>query len=192
MIDKIKKFTLNENLPELVEASLAVETELREKFEPGFGGDTPLLTQFFDLYNLFAYESMQGLEQQICQKFRKIEPTGVYHLHGWLNVFSQEHPYLGLHKHGSEGQGAYHGIFIVDSPTENYTHFLFDDGTEEKVFSENNLLFFANQGDSAHKTSAVAGENKRITIAFDILPDSMFNDDVYQSEHFKFFTQVPV
>lgn len=190
-MDKIKKFTLNENLPELVEASLAIETELREKFEPIFGMDNPVLTQFFDLYNLFAYESMQSLEQQICQKFREIEPTGVYHLHGWLNVFSQEHPYLGFHRHGSKGQGTYHGIFIVDSPSENYTHFVFDDGTEEKVFSENNLLFFADAGDSGHQTSAVVGENKRITVAFDVLPDSIFNS-AYEDEHFKFFTQVPV
>lgn len=132
------------------------------------------LSHFYDtanIQNIFKKPFSNSLLEAIEPLFRQIQSEGTYYIYGWLNVYTQEHPNLGYHRHGDGFTGNYHGVFTVSSPPNQYTEFLSDDGVEERVLSVSNGILFCNTEDSQHRTTSVSGDERRITIAFDILSE---------------------
>jgi hypothetical protein len=157
----IRTFTLNLDTDALQESCLASS-----------------LPHFYDNYNIqniFKKPFANPLLEAIRPLFRQIESEGAYYINGWLNVYTHEHPSLGYHRHIVGFEGNYHGVFTVSSPPNQYTEFLSDDGVEERVLSVSNSILFCNTEDSQHKTTSVSGDERRITIAFDILNEDTIN-----------------
>lgn len=133
------------------------------------------LSHFYDNYNIqniFKKPFASPLLEAIRPLFRQVESEGTYYIYGWLNVYTHEHPNLDYHRHGEGFDNNYHGVFTVSSPPNQYTEFLSDDGVEERVLSVSNGLLLCNTEDSKHRTTSVSGDERRITIAFDILNEN--------------------
>jgi hypothetical protein len=151
----IRTFTLNLDTDALQESCLASS-----------------LSHFYDhdnIQNIFKKPFANPLLEAIRPLFRQIESEGAYYINGWMNVYTHEHPNLDYHRHVVGFEGNYHGVFTVSSPPNQYTEFLSDDGVEERVLSVSNGLLFCNTEDSKHRTTSVSGDERRITIAFDII-----------------------
>jgi hypothetical protein len=154
----IHTFTLNLDTDALQESCLA--SSLSHFYDP------------YNIQNIFKKPFASSLLESIRPLFRQIQSEGTYYIYGWLNVYTYEHPNLGYHRHGDGFEGNYHGVFTVSSPPNQYTEFLSDDGVEERVLSVSNGILFCNSEDSQHRTTSVSGDEKRITIAFDIINES--------------------
>ena len=134
------------------------------------------IPHYYTTENIFNQVWTGPLLESIAQLFAQIQSEGAYYIHGWLNVYTRDNPSLGIHAHGEGFEGNYHGVFTVSSPANQYTEFLLSDGSEERVLSASNGMLIASCGDSLHRTTAVSGDEIRMTIAFDII-----NQDTYDT-----------
>lgn len=137
------------------------------------------LSHFYDhdnIQNIFKKPFANPLLEAIRPLFRQIESEGTYYINGWLNVYTQKDSNLSYHRHGEGFIGNYHGVFTVSSPPNQYTEFLSDDGVEERVLSVSNGMLFCNTEDSQHRPTSVTGDERRITIAFDIINENTNRD----------------
>lgn len=144
-----------------------------EGIEDDYGDpDSPRTTQLYKHYNIFTTTSdcIHRLYREVSNNFRRIQPDGAYGITGWLNVYTEASPMLNEHKHFKPEYEAYHGYYVVTTPENKPTRYIFDDGHVEVVESHNNLLVIGESGKDSHVTTPVVGEELRISIAFDICP----------------------
>lgn len=174
MSDTIPKFTLALNLESLKQSCLTLKDQIPDLYTTE-DADKSYITAYLMKYNIFEQDYTDDLLSGIQEHFREIESEGTYYIHGWLNVYTQAHPNVAYHSHAGTYEGNYHGVFIVCSPEDKYTHYRFNDGTEQTIYSIPNTLFFCRSGESEHATSPVENDELRITIAFDIITQQTYD-----------------
>lgn len=96
-----------------------------------------------------------------------------YYLQSWLNVFHDGET-VGWHRHWPPEARSFHGFYCVDVEGSS-TEYLFADrkSAVEIVGLDNTLVLGPADGD-VHRTTSRRGKRPRITIAFDIVPQRVF------------------
>lgn len=128
-------------------------------------------------YNLFLYPQpgFHDLFKMIRDSFQFIKRRkGIsynnFYMKCWLNVFEYGNK-IDWHKHYPVEARAWHGFYCVHSG-DSRTTYKFPNNKIVEVPSKDGLLVISQSGDELHKTSDWTDkDNKRITIAFDIVPD---------------------
>ena len=142
--------------------------------------DTSLVHGSYTQYNIFGATSPSPHMYQLFKEIRDIVrdqmPTGKLWIQSWVN-HHYENELLGWHNHSSK----FHG-YISIAPMHTNTEF--EDFTIENKVGQ---LYFG-PGGLRHRvvpTSDMPFEDKRITIAFDIMTEENFTgDDILPTDNY--------
>jgi hypothetical protein len=93
-------------------------------------------------------------------------------MQSWVNVYNYGE-YIDWHGHGQTSTYAWHGFFCVNAEPSKTTYQYLNSPETIDVESKNNLLVLGKSNTDTHRTWPWLDKNEpRITIAFDIVPDT--------------------
>jgi hypothetical protein len=150
-----------------------------------YSGQSTLTTKLFSKYNFLMYPlpGINELYWNIHQVFHAClsDMHGVvedrFFIQCWLNYY-QKGEFIDWHSHTINDVGGWHGFYCLDVEPGSYTSYKWprDKDREDLVFdvqSENNLIVMGKSNNDQHRSSEWPFEDRpRITVAFDILPQS--------------------
>jgi hypothetical protein len=174
---------------------LKIEPEIIEKYSPASDGNTGLgldsLTSRFSSVNFFKFsefdyfkikikESIKVLLQNIGQE----DFNETIYGQCWVNVMRTNQE-ITKHQHATNNHSFLSGHLVVKPTIQSYTYYCNRYNTEEKYFSKNTpgkITLFPSWLE--HGTSKVQ-DGVRITVAFDLLTETGYQDLVKNGIDFK-------
>lgn len=181
MNEYLRYFNLNIEVPALEQSCYLAEELILSNFgvagdyitsEGTYEGTSPETTKTFLKYNLLLhpYPQMHQLYEGIRKSFRSIVPHDPHYVQCWLNVYN-ENEYIDWHGHWPEEKRVWHGYYTVRGEgsitSYRFPHLDHQIDVSNKV---DQLVIGPSAGDQ-HRTYPWKGNGKRITIAFDIVPE---------------------
>jgi hypothetical protein len=140
----------------------------------------PYTTEIYNKYNLFTftYYNFSLLFKEIQKAFKHIHTREEPHfVQAWLNIY-RENMGLDWHSHWPSKFKAYHGYFCLDVEPSITTYIIPNIKNEVLVKNINNSIVIGKSDGDKHKTVVWEdSEHPRITIAFDIMPAKILNDN---------------
>jgi len=124
---------------------------------------------FYELYNLIK-ECFHNLPESE----KRDEP---FYAQCWMNMYDSDH-FIDWHKHWDAEYDVWHGFYCASIPSDSGTWYRIPSLSEELYIpSVEGKMVIGKSADDMHKSTPVNGEEKRITIAFDIVPCSVVQQD---------------
>jgi hypothetical protein len=176
-MDYVKTKPIHINLNEIIHSCNAMNNIVMHHFknsQKSFAGKSSIPTQLFNSYNLLMYPLPQfhELYSEIKQFFYdelSPNPDTKYYIQSWLNYYHKG-DYIEWHSHWKPELNTWHGFFCVNTEP-SYTSYKIPNYPDiVDIECKNNLLVMSPSNGDEHRSSEWAGDNPRITIAFDIVP----------------------
>jgi hypothetical protein len=145
-----------------------------------FNEQIPITTKVYSKYNYFLYpvpgnyELFNKIKETFYQCLKhsnwNVEPH--YYIQAWLNYYKKGE-YIDWHSHAAPSMKGWHGFYCVDVEPNSKTMYRFPDKEQiTNVQSKNDLVVISPSNNDSHRSSEWNEEKPRITIAFDIIPQS--------------------
>ena len=164
-----------------------------------YSGQSTLSTRLYAQYNLMMYPQPQfhELYRDVQTCFHEVSDSKENHYaQFWLNFYTNGE-FIDWHRHWETRFNAWHGFYCVNVETtpSKTTYRIPPAGIQiinpEKepyeeidIISKNNLLVISPSAGDQHRTWPWEGNGEpRITIAFDIVPESKFPSAIDQMNH---------
>jgi len=146
----------------------------------------PITSRCYNQYNLLTLVTppLHSVYSNIRDLFRKMIDSDKpdYFIQCWLNIFTDQSPSLGWHRHFYDEKDAYHGFLVVVADV-SYTEFREPDDTRFTIHSYDGLLAISPSYEDEHRTSPIRPGKTRITIAFDIINTKLLDKYGYEMNH---------
>lgn len=165
---------LDLDIEEIKASAYYMRTNISNKFNTydSISPNEAMLSSLYSKYNLFMYpyKGFHNLFTEISKMFHSVNEDKelTYYMQSWLN-FYEKGQYIDWHIHRNKPAKAWHGFYCVDCEP-SHTSYQLITGESFDIPSKNNLLVLSRSGEDRHRTWPWEGENPRITIAFDIIP----------------------
>jgi hypothetical protein len=147
-------------------------------------GQTTPVTNLFAKYNLLLYPlpGFHSLYEGIRDTFHSINdrPEEKYYIRAWLN-FYKFGEFIDWHQHWPSRYLSWHGFYCVTGGGLSHTAYqLPPDRREVIIPTINDQLVLSKSDDDYHRSSEWNYEEPRITIAFDMVPQSKLQEKKFQ------------
>lgn len=169
-------FNLDIDLDILEQSCLDAEKFILENFEyqGNMEGQAARTTKLFSQYNflLLPFPKIDEVYEGIRKSFRSVVPNGAYRIQCWLNVYHRD-DYIQWHEHWPAHEGwsdVWHGYLTV-AGKDSITSYRRPNVHQLDVKNKPNQLVIGLANGNEHRTYPWKGEGKRITIAFDVVPE---------------------
>ena len=127
----------------------------------------------YELYNKIKETFYQCLNHSNWN----VEPQ--YYIQAWLNYYKKG-DYIDWHGHAPPEMKAWHGFYCVDVEPSSQTMYKLPNKEHISIVqSKNDLMVVSPSNGDLHKSSEWNEETPRITIAFDIIPQSILFEGVH-------------
>lgn len=140
-----------------------------------------ITTNYYSKYNFFMFPTFETSKlfyhiQKALKKVNKNYNQSNWYIQSWINVH-QKGGQLKKHSHWftEKDHTAYHGYFSVNAEP-SITTYEIQDKENIEIENKNGNLVFGLSSKNHHSTSIWNEEQKRITIAFDIVSLEFMND----------------
>jgi hypothetical protein len=172
--DIIKKTCID--MEEFISDNFKESAETLPTYKNSDGSTSPFTTNAYSSYNLLLYPrpGLHDLYKSIRETFNLIKRKSnikydEFYIQCWLNMYEAGQK-LDWHGHYPPECKAWHGFYCVNVK-DSVTSYELENRTLIDVKCKDNLLVISKSDGDKHKTSEWTDvENKRITIAFDIIP----------------------
>jgi hypothetical protein len=146
--------------------------------KPGndYDGQSTMTTKLYQRYNLLMYPAPQMYElyEFISKAFRHVSGCDKnYFIQCWLNVYKKG-DFIDWHVHWPKEAESWHGYFGVDVKDSVTTYKIPTNNKQVDVVNQDGQVIISPSSDDAHRTWPWPHDEPRITVAFDIVPDSYF------------------
>ena len=144
--------------------------------------------QFYQTYNPFTFgipcfaDLYWALNKFFYEHDQVKEAGEPYYIHGWFNVYHSKvgeegYDHIPWHRHlHTLHPHIYHGFYCANvQPSETWYRYSAQSPEEDivKIPDYDDMLIFSQSG-YEHCSSAWKGEVPRVTVAFDIMPESVY------------------
>jgi len=190
--DYLYSFDLNSlDNNKLFDNSLLVEKYLKNNIQNQINTHnitSSYTTTIFREYNLltFPMKEFARLYREIVKYCTPLVDTSVQHyIQCWVNVF-REGENIDWHGHWPKNLNVWHGFYCVNVG-DSYTEYKIPNhGDIINVPSKNGRLVFGKSNGDKHRSSPWSDTKKpRITIAFDIAPETaLLSQETFQPNHY--------
>ena len=145
----------------------------------------PKSTRTFEQYNLTQFVFSQTHE--VYEAITKVANKHItnwstnWWTQCWLNWY-QEGEFVHWHNHGISNPKSLHGFVCVHTK-DSHTAYQLKDGTEFNVQSKDGYLMVSQSDGDKHSTQPWEYKQPRITLAFDVAPESEINPYDFHPNH---------
>jgi hypothetical protein len=154
-----------------------IKTQFNDKPKWAVAGST-YTTSLFNEYNLFLYPlpEFHKLYNEIKTYFHSVKdnPNEKYYIQCWLNYY-QFGEYIDWHNHWPPEVKSWHGFYCVSGEGSYTSYKLPPDMKEVVIPTVTDQLVLSKSDGDFHRSSEWNGQTPRVTIAFDIVPQTFFN-----------------
>ena len=170
---------LNLDLDALKKSSLEMNNFIKKIFRPNdlISKNLGHSTKSYKQYNLFMYPlpGFHELYREIRNQFYSINPNNTinYYIECWVNCY-EKGEFIDWHNHSINNDitpNVWHGFYCVNGQGSSTLYRDVNGNHILDLESENNQLVLVKHNNIEHKTTPWMGEELRITLAFNIVPE---------------------